>query len=179
MGVAMDVQELEREARGDDVDQSVAFDDVDGYADSEAEAFLTDDGLTLPDEVQADLEALAASEIDGGASALEAALAEAQREVARQRNLKRQAVARYRDAILAAEPELPPDLVRGESLEEIEESVSVARETVARIRERMTTERPRPFPVGAPERSTQSTTLSTALMSPQAKIAAGLQERLI
>src|SRR5690606_9660154 len=109
----------------------------------------------LPDEVQAELEALAAAELDDGTSALEAALAEAQREVTRQRNLTRQAVARFREAILAAEPDLPPDLVHGESLEEVEATAAAAREAVARIRERVASERHRAFPVGAPARTVE------------------------
>jgi len=172
----MHVDELEQEAalaRAAEVTDDDLSASIDEFEPSDE--FLTDDGITLPDEVQAELEALAAAELDEGASALEAALAEAQREVARQRNLTRQAVARYRDAILAAEPDLPPDLVHGDSLEEIEQSVETARHAVARIRERVAAERPRAFPVGAPERSAPA----VALMSPQAKIAAGLQERLI
>ena len=172
----MHVDELEHEAVRARAEDALR-EGLDEYHDQEQESdeFMTDDGLALPDEVQAELEALAAAELDDGASALEAALAEAQRDVSRQRNLTRQAVARYREAILAAEPELPPDLVRGESIEEVEESVEAARHTVARIRERVAAEHPRSFPVGAPERST----LSRSLLSPQAKIAIGLQERMI
>lgn len=173
----MHVDELEQEAALARADEALR-DDLDEYGEqdaAESDEFMTDDGISLPDEVQAELEALAATELDESDSALEAALAEAQREVSRQRNLTRQAVARYREAILVAEPDLPPDLVRGESLEEIEESVETERLAVARIRERVSAERHRAFPIGAPERST----LSQSLLSPQAKIAAGLQERLI
>ena len=136
--------------------------------------FVTDDGDLLPDEVQAELEALAAAELDDG-SGLEAALAETQRELARQQSLTRQAVARYRDALLAAEPELPADLVRGDSIEEIDAAVEVARGAVRRIREQVAAERPRGFPVGAPARSIDRHGPMTA----HEKIAAGLQERLI
>lgn len=134
--------------------------------------FVTDDGDVLPDEVQAELEALAAVELDEG-ELLEAALAEAQREIARQRALTQEAVARYRAAVLAAEPDLPEDLVRGETIEEIDAAVTAARDTVARIRERVATERPRGFPVGAPARERVRQTPLTA----QEKIAAGLRDR--
>jgi hypothetical protein len=182
----MDVEELEREVRAAsevavrDEEEVEVLDSGDpgepGDADT-ADAlddFLTDDGEVLPDEVQAELEALAAAELDDGTSALEAALAEAQREVARQRVLTRQAVARYREAVLAAEPELPPDLVQGDTIEEVESSVEAARRAVSQIRERVALERSRPFPVGAPAR-----THERAPMSAHEKIAAGLQERLI
>ncbi|MCA9848554.1 MAG: hypothetical protein KC472_11315, partial [Dehalococcoidia bacterium] len=57
---------------------------VDPFADGAFETdedFVTDDGDTLPDEVQAELEALASAEFDDGNVALESALAEAQREL--------------------------------------------------------------------------------------------------
>lgn len=188
----VDVNELELEAleatasaATDDEDDPVAYadpfdDDMSGSDDD----FVSDDGDGLPDEVLAELEALASTEFDDGTVALESALAEAQRELAQQRSLTRQAVARYRDALLAAEPELPPDLVQGDSLEEVEASALSAREAVARIRERITTERPEPterprgFPVGAPARSSERGHAHST-MSAHEKIAAGLQERLI
>ena len=146
-----------------------AMDAMDGAFDE-----VTEDGVVLPDEVQAELEALAAAELEGG-DAMEQALAEAQREIARQRSLTRQAVARYRDALLAAEPELPPDLVQGETLEDVDATAQAARATVARIRERVAAERPRGFPVGAPARVAER----PRHLSPHEKIAAGLQERLL
>lgn len=134
------------------------------------------DGYGLPDEVQAELEALAAADLDVG-SGVEQALAQAQRELVQQRALTRQAVERYRDALLASEPELPPDLVQGETLEEVDASVEAARRTVARIRERMASERPPSpgFPVGAPARGAST----AAVLTPVEKIARGLQERLL
>jgi hypothetical protein len=163
----------EREAaRGTDDDPS----DIDGAYDEYPDEFVTDDGDTLPDEVQAELEALAASELDVEVdSGLARALAEAQREIARQRNLTRQAISRYREALLAAEPELPADLMRGESIEEVDAAAESARRAVTRIRERLVMEHPRPFPVGAPARDAGH----RAPMSAQQKIVAGLQERMI
>ena len=178
----MDVNELELEALEATAPPEAA-DDLDGieYADpfeDDTADFVSDDGDTLPEEVRAELEALASEEFDDGAGALEAALAEAQRELARQRNLTRQAVARYRDALLAAEPDLPPDLVRGDTLEDIEATATSARDAVQRIRERVASERPRGFPVGAPARSVERGHAHSTL-SAHEKIAAGLQERLI
>ena len=139
---------------------------------------VTDDGDGLPDEVRAELEAVAAAEAETG-SALEQALAAAQRELAAQRAATRSAVARYREAVLAAEPDLPPDLVGGETLEALEASVGSARETVARIRARLAASTPaaastaRGFPVGAPARGGAWTRGLTS----SEKIAAGLSER--
>jgi hypothetical protein len=178
----MDVDELELEALEAPAPGTPEA-DIDGieYADpfeEDTADFVSDDGDTLPEEVRAELEALASEEFDEGAGALEAALAEAQRELARQRNLTRQAVARYRDALLAAEPDLPPDLVRGDTLEDIEATATSARDAVQRIRERVASERPRGFPVGAPARSVERGHAHSTL-SAHEKIAAGLQERLI
>jgi hypothetical protein len=147
--------------------------------------YVSDDGDALPDEVQAELEALAASElsdadIEGASEGLQQALAEAQREIARQRTLTRQAVTRYREALLASEPDLPPDLVRGETLEEIDSAAESARATVERIRERVTSvqgERPRGFPVGAPARGSER--VERSRLTAHEKIAVGLQERMI
>ena len=82
-------------------------------------------------------------------------LAAVERELATERAQTRAAVARCREAVLAAEPELPPELVSGETLEELEGSLESARRAVAQIRERLSvqSEGERGFPVGAPARS--------------------------
>jgi hypothetical protein len=167
MARALSAWEDEAEGRGEPESD---FGGVDAFDDP----LVTDDGAMLPDDVQAELEALAAAELDGSGQ-LEQALASAQRELAQQRALTRQAVERYRDALLAAEPELPPDLVHGDTIEEVDEAVEAARRTVARIRERLEAERGRGFPVGAPARSSAS----VATLTPVEKIARGLQERLL
>ena len=132
----VDVNELELEAL--EAQQAPEDDDLDGdgpegrtvYVDPFAdgafetdEDFVTDDGDTLPDEVQAELEALASAEFDDGNVALESALAEAQRELARQRTLTRQAVSRFRDALLAA----PPTSAKMVAEEAAEKGIQVAR----------------------------------------------------
>ncbi len=88
------------------------------------------------------------------AAALEATL----RELEEQRRLASAAVARYRDAALAAEPELPPDLVTGETLEEVDASLAAARRAVAQIRERLATESQdsQPLRTRLPHRRTRS-----------------------
>ena len=173
------VDELEREGLPDFDPAPDDIEDVDGDETVDPYDAVTDEGDVLPDEVQAELEALAAAELETG-SEMEQALAEAQREIARQRTLTRQAVARYRAALLAAEPDLPPDLVQGETLDDVEASAEAARATVARIQERIhermqEPERPRGFPVGAPARSVER----PQGMTSHEKIAAGLQERLL
>jgi hypothetical protein len=162
------------------------------------------DGEPLPDEVQAEIDALADEGVDDDLDAddvdfemepaarvvisdragtdervivLEQALEAAQRELERQRDLACTAVARYRQAVLAAEPDLPPEIVRGESIEAVDASISAARVMVAQVRERVAARRPseRGFPAGAPARESNARGHLTA----RQKIAAGLQERLI
>lgn len=137
----------------------------------EPEAPIDDDGDALPEPVLEELAAVTESE----ASALE----EARAALDAERAQTRAALDRYRAALLAAEPELPPDLVRGESLEELEASLEAARATVAEVRARMEADAPseptpeRGFPVGAPPRGD----LGTNGMSAAEKIRYGLEQR--
>ena len=169
----------------DDGDGLDALDESDPFEDEPAalldDDFADADGEPLPDEVQAEIEALAAEGLASDeaerARGLEEALAAAQRELARQRDLAAVAVARYREAVLAAEPDLPPEMVRGESIEDVDASIAAARTMVAHVRERVEARRPseRGFPAGAPAREPSARTHLTA----RQKIAAGLQERMI
>ena len=159
----------EREDEGVAVQEAVASDEVVG-ADGEE---LTGEALA---ELAAVTEAEAtAAEAEQAAEAEE--LAAAHRELDAQRAETRAAVARYREALLAAEPALPPELVSGETLEQVESSADAARRAVAQIRERLNAEgeaeAARGFPVGAPAREG----VSTAGMSAAEKIARGLSER--
>ena len=74
---------------------------------------------------------------------------------------------------------MPPDLIAGDTLEDLDASVRAARQAVAQIRERLASEvraeASRGFPVGAPARGPQS----TRGLSSAEKIEAGLSERLL
>lgn len=196
---------MEREAYEDALDPlpeddlpEAGIDDPDGpdgfdpFEDEPAAALLDPetfdaDGEPLPDDVQAEIEALAAEDLAaeglaadeaaGSARGLEQALAATRRELARQRDLASAAVARYREAMLAAEPDLPPEMVRGESIEDVDASIAAARTMVARVRERVEARRPseRGFPAGAPARESGG----RGHLSARQKIAAGLQERMM
>jgi hypothetical protein len=139
---------------------------------------LDDDGEEPSPEALAELAAVTESETQD-ASAVAAALEATRRELEEQRRLALAAVARYRDAALAAEPDLPPDLVTGATIEEVDASLAAARRTVAQIRERLAEESDsarsfaRGFPTGAPARLA----LSTEGMSAAEKIARGLEQR--
>lgn len=152
---------------------------------------VDEDGAPLDATAAAELAALdaeGAGDLDGrptdGPSEeeergrLEAELASTEAALEAERSATRAALERYRAALLAAEPELPPDLVQGDTLEELEEALTSARGAVARIRDRLQAEgEDAPsvggFPVGAPARGGAARAVLTAAE----KIAAGLRER--
>ena len=142
------------------------------------ELAITDgEGDDLPDEALAEL---AAIEDEGEGETADQASDELDRlraDLDAEREARRAAVARYREAVLAAEPALPPDLIAGDSLAEVDASVESARRAVAQIRERLAAEADedaaRGFPVGAPGRLEPS----VEGMSSAEKIALGLERR--
>lgn len=148
-----------------------------------------DESIEVEAEVLAELAAVAEAEAEAAAErAAESAAAIERDEVqalrralTEQQQTTRAAVERYRAAALAAEPALPPELVQGETLAEVEASLEAARRAVAQVRDRLAeearTERAlrdvRGFPVGAPERGGGLETGMTAME----KIARGLGDR--
>jgi chromosome segregation ATPase len=146
-------------------------------------------------EVRAELEALQAQVADAEARAAhyreerdraQAALREAQsrlaqleeevlslgREVEALRGRLREAVLRYREARLAASPHVPPELVSGESIEEVDERFREAERIVSQLRRRLEEEaQSRPFPLGAPPRRPPD----LSALSPLEKIRRGLR----
>ncbi|MFN8639321.1 MAG: hypothetical protein U0360_07655 [Dehalococcoidia bacterium] len=147
---------------GDD-DSGTAVDDVEASTD-----LVDDEAFEPPVDELDEIAAVSAAE------ASELLETQAALEVERARN--RALLARYRDAILEAEPELPPELVHGASLEELDASMAAARSAVAGISARLSETRAsseRGFPVGAPARAGAS----TAGMSASEKIRRGLEAR--
>ncbi len=112
-----------------------------------------------------------ASNVQEDVEALRAALAEREEQLASERETSRRLVARVREALLASDPDVAPELVQGETLEEIEESFAQAQAVVRRVRERVARETPFAAPAGAPGRLVH--TPATALD----KIRAGLAGR--
>jgi nucleoprotein TPR len=84
----------------------------------------------------------------------------------------REAVQRIRQSILEREPELPEDLVTGETVSELDEAVAQARQTVAQVRQHLE-QRAQSLrvPAGAPPRGAPETEGLTA----GEKIRAGLR----
>ena len=108
------------------------------------------------------------------AAELEQATAGLRRDLEAAHGERRVALARYRETLLARSPELPADLVTGDTLEAVDQSAAAARQLVARVREHVASEdAARLVPTGSPPRRGPD----TAAMSPAEKIRYGLEER--
>ncbi len=147
---------------GDDGNQAGdAFDDG-------ADALLDEEGMEPPVEELDEIAAVTAAEADD--------LVETRAALEAERERTRAVLERYRDAMLAAEPDLPAELVHGASLDELDASLAAARNAVADISARLSEARAsseRGFPIGAPARGGAS----TAGMSASEKIRRGLEAR--
>ncbi|MEX2159547.1 MAG: hypothetical protein WEB04_09120 [Dehalococcoidia bacterium] len=114
------------------------------------------------------------AELSAAREAHEGALSAANERAAALEERVRGAALRYRELVLRQSPELPEELVAGESIEEIEEALTRARETVAKVRGHIESEaQAGRVPVGAPARSGPD--LST--LSADEKIRLGLEQR--
>ncbi|MBI2872953.1 MAG: hypothetical protein HYY00_07195 [Chloroflexi bacterium] len=83
------------------------------------------------------------------------------------------AVASYRAAVLVSAPDVPQELVSGESVEEVDASLARARQMVERIRARMETQAAsQRVPAGAPARSGPD----LSALSPHEKILYALRQ---
>ena len=79
------------------------------------------------------------------------------------------AVAKYREYLLAQHPEIPAELVKGNTIEEISESFLEAQRVVERVHQHLEES----IPAGAPARSG----IDISALSPRAKIEYGLRRR--
>jgi hypothetical protein len=85
------------------------------------------------------------------------------------------AVAKYRAAVVASAPGIPQELVKGESLDEIDASLEVARGIVSKVRQQIEVEaEANKVPTGAPPRMPQD----LSALSPAEKIAYALRKIL-
>jgi len=87
----------------------------------------------------------------------------------------RESALKYREARLAASSHIPPELVTGEELEEIDEQLAAAEQVVSQMRERVEKERRQespPIPAGSPVRRAPD----YSQLPPGEKIKLGLQQ---
>jgi hypothetical protein len=85
---------------------------------------------------------------------------------------ERAGVERYRELLLRAEPDVPAEMLAGESVEQLDASLAAAREVVGRVRAHLSEHGPR-VPGGAPARDGAR----FDAMTPEQKIRHGLAER--
>lgn len=116
-------------------------------------------------------------EQDANTARLVEAAAALQRDLDAARAEHRQAVARYREVVLTSSPELPPELVSGDSIAAIDASIEAAREVVARVRDRLTAAATPPAPAGIPAGSPPRRQPDLADLSAAEKIRYGLGSR--
>ena len=120
------------------------------------------EAATAPDETQAEL------------AELRSVLEQRDLEIESLQNRLAAATARYREALLAASPEIPEELVVGESPEEVEASLAGARQMVETVRGRIESQiAGERVPSGAPVRGAQE----FSGMSSREKIAYALTQR--
>ena len=121
----------------------------------------------------ANLEAALAGR-DGELAALRESLATLKAGSVHQAEALSQAVVAYRDLAVQSAPGLPPDLVAGDSIASIDESLERARTIVARVRQEMEAETARArVTAGAPQR----TGLDVSGLSPREKIRYGISSQ--
>lgn len=104
---------------------------------------------------------------------LERGIASKDSELAATRDALTGAVAKYRTALLASSPGIPQELVKGETVEEIDASLKLAQDIVARVKQQLETEvEENKVPTGAPPRAVQD----LSALSPAEKIAYALRK---
>jgi hypothetical protein len=84
---------------------------------------------------------------------LRASLADRDRQLTEHAERARAAVERLRVALLASEPALAPELVHGETLDEVEASFAAAKAVLGKVREEVRREQAVQVPAGAPSRT--------------------------
>jgi chromosome segregation ATPase len=110
-------------------------------------------------------------ELDGQLAGAQTGLAAAQQETQELHARLQAAAGKYREVLLAAAPELPEEMVAGDSIEEVEAAAERARQTVRQVRDRMESQaQVGRVPAGSPPRGAPD----FSALSPIEKIRLGL-----
>jgi uncharacterized phage infection (PIP) family protein YhgE len=142
-------------------------------ADREARAAHLEETLTELREEQGRLSA-SLREAQVQFAARDEELAALRPEVAALQASLKAAASKYRDALLASQPEVPPDLVGGETVEEVDQQLEGALRMVAQLRTHLESQaQTLRVPTGAPAR--RAADLSA--LSPAEKIVHGLSQQ--
>jgi hypothetical protein len=114
-----------------------------------------------------------ATERTAFAASLQAQVESLEAQIGEARERSRSDALRYRDLVLGHEPDLPADLVFGNSIEAVEDSLVQARQTVAQVRQHLEQEAlAHRVPMGAPVRAAPD----LSGLSAAEKIRLGLQQ---
>jgi len=104
---------------------------------------------------------------DGEIALLKQALAESEQKLAQTGDALAQAVASYKELVMATNPEIPPELITGDTIAAINESLENARALINRVKQGIEAEASRTrVPAGAPQRAS----IDLSVLSPREKI---------
>jgi uncharacterized coiled-coil protein SlyX len=107
-------------------------------------------------------------------NALKQSLAELETKLSELEDSRSQAIASYRALVISSNPDLPEELITGDSVEEIDRSLARAQALIDKVRQRLETEiAGDKIPAGAPLR----VPLDLSALSPQEKIQHAIGER--
>ena len=110
-------------------------------------------------------DALAAK--DAEVADLKQTIAESEEKLAHINDLLSQAVASYRELVVTANPEIPPELIIGDSVASVDESLQSARALVEKVKQGIEEEASKTrVPAGAPQRAP----VDLSVLSPREKI---------
>jgi uncharacterized phage infection (PIP) family protein YhgE len=142
-------------------------------ADREARAAHLEETLAQLQEQQSQLSASLREAQDQLAARDEELVALREQVEGLQASLKA-AASKYRDAMLASKPEVPPDLVSGETVEEVDQQVEATLRMVAQLRDHLESQaQALRVPTGAPARRAPD----LSALSPGEKIVHGLSQQ--
>jgi len=114
----------------------------------------------------AELEQAVASK-DSEITILKQAIAESEQKLTEINDTLTQAIASYKSLVVETHPEIPADLIAGDTIEAINESLENARTLIDRVKQGIEAEASRTkVPAGAPQR----TPLDLSVLSPREKI---------
>jgi len=104
---------------------------------------------------------------DAEVAGLKQTITEAEEKLAHINDLLSRAVASYRELVVTANPEIPPELITGDSVESVDESLQSARALVEKVKQGIEEETSRTrVPAGAPQRAP----VDLSALSPREKI---------
>ena len=142
-------------------------------ADREARAAHLEETLAQLQEEQSRLSA-SLREAQAQFAARDEELAALHQEVEALQGGLKAAAGKYRDALLASRPEVPPDLVGGETVEEVDQHLEAALRMVAQLRGHLESQaQALRVPTGAPARRAPD----LSALSPAEKIVHGLSQQ--